>query len=319
LLRRWKKRVKFGFIDVFSDAKYWRSIMGGLVCAVFTVVFPIIAMTRGALHNINVLAWDERILINLAMVFGAITAGAAYKTVSRFPSEIKEKKNRPKNLQQTLAYLKASITTHRAFLLLQMTVFLNTAAAVLCKRISVTRIGPSGEIELAVSTLGLLIFTAGGLLLGLSVIYRPLKASEKVKEATQVRSAGGNEHGNGGNGKGGGNGKHERHSIALSETSANEEMRNPEQQQAEEETIKISTKPLPLVQYPELSAWLIIIASISLVENAWMPLLGLPGILVGMKWYLSDAVERGSSVQYAGDGAQLDLPQARWKIVPLIY
>lgn len=283
-------------IDGFADAKYWRSILGGLLCAAITVAFPIISMTKGALKNINLLSWDERILINLAIVFGAITAGAAYKTVSRFPQPVIEKKKRPTNLKEVIAWAKAIVETHKAFLLLQATVLLNTAAAVLCKRISMMQIGRSGDVELVVSTVGLIIFAYGGLLLGLSVIYRPLKATEKVVEATHGH-AGGNGSGNGGNnGKSNGNGKDPGHSV--------------------DETKAPESKPPPLVQYPELSAWLVIIASISLVENAWMPLLSLPGILVGMKWYLAG---KAATAQFAGDGEELDVSTARWKIVPFVY
>lgn len=288
--------MKLGLNDLFTDAKYWRSILGGLVCAALTVAFPIVAITKGALKNINLLSWDERILINLAIVFGAITAGAAYKTVSRFPEAVREKKTKPSNFKELVVWLKSTIASHRAFLLLQFTVLLNTAAAVLCKRISVTQIGAKGDVELVVSTLGLLIFASGGLLLGLSVIYRPLKATEKVVEATHGHT-GGNGSGNGsGNGKGNGNGKEPVHST--------------------EETKQAESKALPLVQYPELSAWLVIIASIALVENSWMPLLSLPGILVAMKWYLAG---KSASVQFAGDGEELDVSKARWKIVPFIY
>ena len=287
--------MKLGLNELFSDAKYWRSILGGLFCAALTVAVPIVTMTKGALKNINLLSWDERILINLAIVFGAITAGAAYKTVSRFPEPVKEKKTKPSNLKEFLLSVKSTIAGHKAFLLLQFTVLLNTAAAVLCKRISVTQIGSKGDLELVVSTLGLIVFTLGGLLLGLSVIYRPLKATEKVVEATHGHT-GGNGSGNAGNGKGNGNGNDPGHSAN-------------ESQQSE-------SKPLPLVQYPELSAWLVIIASIALVENAWMPLLSLPGILVAMKWYLTG---KSASVQFAGDGEQLDVSKARWKIVPYIY
>ena len=286
--------------DLFSDAKYWQSILGGLVCAALTVAFPIVTITKGALKNINLLSWDERILINLAIVFGAITAGAAYKTVSRFPEAVREKKTKPSNLKELVVWLKTTVANHRAFLLLQFTVLLNTAAAALCKRISVTQIGAKGDLELVVSTLGLIIFASGGLLLGLSVIYRPLKATEKVVEATHGHTGtGGNGTGNGsrsGNGKGNGNGKAPRHQA--------------------EETKQAESKALPLVQYPELSAWLVIIAGIALVENAWMPLLSLPGILVAMKWYLSG---KSASVQFAGDGEELDVSRARWKIVPFIY
>jgi hypothetical protein len=288
--------LKFELIDGFADAKYWRSILGGLLCAALTVAFPIISMTKGALKNINLLSWDERILINLAIVFGAITAGASYKTIARFPQAVIEKKKRPSNLKEAVGWIIATLETHKAFLLLQATVLLNTAAAVLCKRISVMQIGKSGDVELLVSTFGLVTFACGGLLLGLSVIYRPLKATEKVVEATQGHS-GGNSSGNGGsNGNGNGNGKDPGH-LAV-------------------ETKAAGTKPLPLVQYPELSAWLIIIASISLVENAWMPLLSLPGILVGMKWYLAG---KAATAQFAGDGEELDVSKARWKIVPYVY
>lgn len=288
--------MKLGLKDLFSDANYWRSILGGLVCAALTVAVPIVTMTKGALKNINLLTWDERILINLAIVFGAIIAGAAYKTVSRFPEPVKEKKTKPSNLKEALIWLKTMLASHRAFLLLQFTVLLNTAASVLCKRISVMQIGSKGDVELVVSTLGLIIFALGGLLLGLSVIYRPLKATEKVVEATHGHP-GGKGSGNGsGNGKGNGNGKDAGHS--------------------QEETKQSETKPLPLVQYPELSAWLVIIASIALIENAWMPLLSLPGILVAMKWYLAG---KSASVQFSGDGEQLDVSKARWKIVPFVY
>ncbi len=288
--------MKVGLIDGFADAKYWRSILGGLLCAALTVAFPIISMTKGALKNINLLSWDERILINLAIVFGAITAGAAYKTVSRFPQPVVEKQKKPANLKEAIAWLKALLETRRAFLLLQATVLLNTAAAVLCKRISMMQIGKSGDVELIVSTIGLVAFACGGLLLGLSVINRPLKATETVVEATHGHSSG-NGSGNGGsNGNGNGNGKEPEHLAEV--------VKPPE------------NKPLPLVQYPELSAWLVIIASISLVENAWMPLLGLPGILVGMKWYLAG---KTATVQYAGDGEVLDVSKARWKIVPYVY
>jgi len=293
--------LKFGSIDAFSDAKYWRSILGGLVCATLTVAFPIIFMTRGALHNINILAWNERILINLAIVFGAIIAGAAYKTVSHFPSGIKEKKKKPTNLKEALVWLKSTIGGHGAFLLLQSTVLLNTAAAVLCKRMSIAELGQTNQEVLLISTAGLVIFAGGGLLLGLSIIYRPLKATEKVVEATHSHSAGGNGAGNGsGNGKGSlaGNGK------------------GADQEPSEKGDKKTEAKALPLVQYPELSAWLVIIAGISLIENAWMPLLSLPGVLVAMKWYLAG---KAANLQFAGDGEQLDVSKARWKIVPYIY
>lgn len=253
-------------------------------------------MTRGALRNINVLSWDERIMINLAVVIGAITAGAAYKTVAHFPDALEEKPVKLNNLKELSGWLKKLITKHKAFLLLQAAVLLNTAAAVLCKRISVTKIAATSDAEMFVSTFGLLLFAGGGLLLGLSVIYRPLKASQKVVEATHAHSANGSANG-GGNGTGNGNGNGKPHAAAT-------------------ETIVESTKPLPLVQYPELSAWLVIIAGVALVENSWMPLLSLPGILVGMKWYLSG---NPASRQFAGDGEQLDISKARWKIVPFVY
>ncbi len=282
--------------DIFKDAKYWRSILGGLVCAALTIAFPIISMTRGALHHINVLGWNERILINLAIVFGAITAGAAYKTLSRFPAGIKEKAKKPGDLKELLQLVKRVITKHRAFLLMQLTLLLNTAAAVLCKRISITQIGTTSEAQIVVSTLGLIVFACGGLLLGLSIIYRPLKATEKVVEATHVHNSDGS-----GNGSGNGNGNGKVHHADAKPAV---------------EGSKALGKPLPLVQYPELSAWLVIITGISLVENAWMPLLSLPGILVGMKWYLNS---RSVAMQFAGDGAELDVSKARWKIVPYIY
>lgn len=312
--------MKFSFIDIFSDAKYRRSVLGGLVCGAVTVGFPIVTMTRGALHNINVLGWDERILINMAVVFGAIIAGAAYKTVSHFPSEIKEKESNPKDLKELLTHLKSQINSRKAFLLLQTTVFLNTASAVLCKRISVTEIGKSHEIELIVSTAGLVIFAAGGLLLGLSVINRPLHACEKVVAATQGHASGGNGSGNKSNGSNGSNGTNGSQGKNGGNASSKQKQGDVAQTGEEQPAQTAATsKALPLVQYPELSAWLIIIGSIALVENAWMPLLSLPGILVGMKWYLHDVHEKGSAVQFAGDGAQLNVPQARWKIVPYIY
>ncbi len=279
----------------FSDAKYWRSILGGLICAAMTVAFPIICMTRGALHNINVLAWDERILINLAIVIGAITAGAAYKTAAHIQPSIEEKVSKPNNIREFAGWLKKRIGKHKAFLLLQSTVLLNTAAAVLCKRISVTQIAGGSEAELVVSALGLLLFAAGGLLLGLSLISRPLKANEKVVEATHGHSANGS-----GNGAGNGNGNGKPHAEAPDK----------------DKSVLSQSKALPLVQFPELSAWLVIIAGIALVENAWMPLLSLPGILVAMKWYLND---RPSAIHFAGDGAELDVSNARWKIVPYLY
>lgn len=277
----------------FDDAKYWRSILGGLVCAAITVALPIMTMTRGALHNINVLSWDERILINLAIVFGAITAGAAHKTASHFPTGIKEKATKVGSLREFLGFLRTTIFHHRAFLLLQAAVFLNTAAAVLCKRISITKVGTTSEIELIVSTLGLIVFACGGVLLGLSVIYKPLNANEKVVEATQSHNTNGS-----GNGNGNGNGKVHHEETLLQESQP------------------AHSKALPLVQYPDLSAWLVIISGISLVENAWMPLLSLPGIVVAMKWYLNG---KATATQFAGDGEQLDISKTRWKVVPFIY
>lgn len=277
----------------FDDAKYWRSILGGLVCAAVTVALPIISMTRGALHNINVLSWDERILINLAVVFGAITAGAAHKTASHFPSRIKENAAKVGSLKELLVLLQTTVSHHRAFLLLQSTVFLNTAAAVLCKRISITKIGTTSEAEFVVSTLGLIVFACGGVLLGLSVIYKPLNANEKVVEATLSHSGNGS-----GNGNGNGNGKVHHDDTVLKDNRT------------------ARSKALTLVQYPDLSAWLVIISGIALVENAWMPLLSLPGIVVAMKWYLNG---RAAASQFAGDGEQLDISKTRWKVVPFIY
>lgn len=298
--------MKFVFID---DAKYWRSILGGLVCAALTVALPMIAMTRGALQNIDVLAWDERILINLAVVFGAITAGAAHKTAAHFPSTIKGKTALPSNWKDAMGLVRRTIANHQAFLLLQTTVLLNTAAAVLCKRISATKIASTNEAELIVSTLGLLVFVCGGLLLGLSLIYKPDAAHEKVVEVTQARS--GNGSGNG-NGNGNGNGKAANKTIEeMSETPHGKVDSN-----AQEKVKADRVKAPPLVQYPELSAWLLIIGGTSLVENVWMPLLSLPGIVVAMKWYLNG---RSSAAQFAGDGEQLEISQARWKIVPFIF
>lgn len=318
-------KLKFVFID---DAKYWRSILGGLVCAALTVALPMIAMTRGALQNINVLTWDERILINLAVVFGAITAGTAHKTAAHFPSTIKGKTTLPSNWKEALGLVKRTIVSHQAFLLLQTTVLLNTAAAVLCKRISATRIAGSSETELVVSTLGLLVFIGGGLLLGLSLIYKPDAANEKVVEATQARSGNGSGNG-GGNGNGNGNGNGKVHQKTIDKTNDKETESNditsedsPETPQPESDSHppgeSKSGKVIapPLVQYPELSAWLLIIGGISLVENVWMPLLSLPGIVVGMKWYLNG---RSSAAMFAGDGEQLDISKARWKIVPYVY
>lgn len=287
-----------------------------------------IAMTRGALQNINVLAWDERILINLAVVFGAITAGAAHKTAAHFPPTIKEKITAPSNWKEALGLVKRTIANHQAFLLLQTTVLLNTAAAVLCKRISATKIASTNEAELVVSTLGLLVFICGGLLLGLSLIYKPDAANEKVVEVTQPRSGNGSGNG-GGNGNGNGNGNGKVHQKTVDDTSdketkssdiTNEDSQETPHQESDSHPLVESKSERviapPLVQYPDLSAWLLIIGGISLVENVWMPLLSLPGIVVGMKWYLNG---RASAAMFAGDGEQLDISTARWKIVPYVY
>lgn len=306
------------------NARYWRSILSGILCAALTVAFPIITITRGALQHINVLGWNERILINLAIVFGAITAGAAHKTVLQTPSSIDEKPKKPTTFKENLQFLRSRIAKNQAFLLLQITVLLNTAAAVLCKRISATQIGACDELQLIVSATGLVIFVCGALILGLSVINKPMKAQEKVAEATHGYGAKNSVLGNG-HGNGNGNGKvltddsiSEGAAADNADADAKQEMKTDDSNVLKKtKKAKLKTaKAFPLVQYPELAAWLIIVAGISLVENAWMPLLSLPGMIVAMKWYLSG---KAAAMPFAGDGEELDVSKARWKIVPFIY
>lgn len=76
------------------------------------------------------------------------------------------------------------------------------------------------------------------------------------------------------------------------------------------------TGPHKLLRYPDASARLVALIGLPLVFNCWLPILALPGIVVLLKWHISD--REAFRISQLGE-PYLQYRSRTWNLIPYIY
>lgn len=281
-----------------SSVQYLASVARGMSFGVVTAAVPIFVISKSArVEEISI----EKVLILIALFAGAIIGGIKHTLQTSAPSVLPERTKMPASLKEYTVRFKALISSNWDLLLLTSYVMLNTASAALCRRMGYTMISQQDETILGIRIFGLVVVVLGCLYLGWAMIHKRREIQENVDLVVPGNGNGTSHKSSDTNGKKNGNGN-------------GSSSHSDEKESAADETKKITA--LPMVQYPDLTAWLVILTGVSYSENVWLPLIGLPGVVVAMKWFLA---ANGTQVKFPSDGAQLDVSSAKWKIVPFIF
>lgn len=269
-----------------------------MTVGVITTAVPVLAISKSARIEEYSL---EKCLILIALFAGAIIGGIKHSLETSAPSVLPERTKMPTSIKEFVARLKALISTNWDLILLVSYVMLSTAASALSRRMGYTMISQQPEAIFIVRIFGLLVVVIGCLYLGWGMIYKRREIQENVDFVAPANGNGTSKKNGDNNGKKNGNGNGSSSQAEGKSVEADELTKSP---------------ALPMVQHPDLTAWLVILAGVAISENAWLPLVGLPGVVVAMKWFLA---ANGAQVKFPSDGAQLDVSSAKWKIVPFIF
>jgi len=74
--------------------------------------------------------------------------------------------------------------------------------------------------------------------------------------------------------------------------------------------------PHKLLRHPDAAGQLLILLGIPLVFNSWIPLLALPGVIVLLKWHISD--QEAFRISQIGE-PYLEYRKGTWNLIPFIY
>lgn len=74
--------------------------------------------------------------------------------------------------------------------------------------------------------------------------------------------------------------------------------------------------PHKLLRHPDASGHLLSLWGLPLVFNAWLPLLALPGVLVLLKWHISD--QEAFRISQLGE-PYLEYRKNTWNLIPYVY
>jgi protein-S-isoprenylcysteine O-methyltransferase Ste14 len=74
--------------------------------------------------------------------------------------------------------------------------------------------------------------------------------------------------------------------------------------------------PHKVVRYPDASGELLALAGLPLVFNAWLPLLALPGVIILLKWFISD--QESFRISQLGE-PYLEYRKRTWNLIPYVY
>jgi protein-S-isoprenylcysteine O-methyltransferase Ste14 len=89
-----------------------------------------------------------------------------------------------------------------------------------------------------------------------------------------------------------------------------------EEQQEEAAVMTLPTGPHKLLRHPDAAGQLLILLGIPLVFNSWIPLLALPGVIVLLKWHISD--QEAFRISQIGE-PYLEYRKGTWNLIPFIY
>lgn len=74
--------------------------------------------------------------------------------------------------------------------------------------------------------------------------------------------------------------------------------------------------PHKLLRHPDAAGQVLILLGIPLIFNSWIPLLALPGVIVLLKWHISD--QEAFRISQIGD-PYLEYRKGTWNLIPFIY
>jgi len=80
--------------------------------------------------------------------------------------------------------------------------------------------------------------------------------------------------------------------------------------------IVMPTGPHKYIRYPDAAGRLIALLGLPLVFNTWLPLIALPGIMVLLKWHISD--QEAFRISQLGE-SYVQYKKQTWNLVPFIY
>ncbi len=78
----------------------------------------------------------------------------------------------------------------------------------------------------------------------------------------------------------------------------------------------VPSGPHKLLRHPDAAGKLLALCGIPLVFNSWLPLLALPGIIILLKWYISD--QEAFRISQLGE-PYLDYRKRTWNLIPYLY
>lgn len=74
--------------------------------------------------------------------------------------------------------------------------------------------------------------------------------------------------------------------------------------------------PHKILRHPDASGQLLSLCGLPLVFNAWLPLMALPGIIILLKWHISD--QEAFRISQLGD-PYLEYRKKTWNLIPYVY